>query len=159
MNAAVMTIPRYPFITLVAAAISTLPIVCGNTAAIRPTKNPTAKPTPREININTTTKKVMLAMGLGAPAIEMIINYRNGPDTTAGTKDDMQFTDIGSVANTIGLAPDAPDRTVLTQNTFTTKSDYFTIESRGTAGKSNITSRVACIVNRGDKKLLSFREY
>ncbi|MFA5500042.1 MAG: hypothetical protein WC404_03065 [Candidatus Omnitrophota bacterium] len=109
-----------------------------------------------KININTATRRVMLSAGLDQGTVDIIMTIRNGPDRIAGTKDDGMLS--GDIASQLSVPMDSPTRTVL-GNYFTTASNYFRIEAKGLASGSKIYSKVACIVKRGEKRLLYYREY
>lgn len=108
------------------------------------------------VNLNTATARVMLAFGLSSPAVEEIINYRNGVDRIAGTKDDMVFYIMPRQGELQYLT--VQDVAILGNN-FTTVSNYFRIDSKGVVDRSRIISKIACVVKRGDRKLVSYREY
>lgn len=112
-----------------------------------------------KININTTTRRVMLALGLSEEIVATIIMFRNGQDKIPGTKDDNVFSDIAAQTRGWNIANDNDIPILGDTNLFTTKSNYFTIESKGMADRSKITSKIVCVVKRGDKKLQSYREY
>ncbi|OGW92774.1 MAG: hypothetical protein A3K16_06015 [Omnitrophica bacterium RIFCSPLOWO2_01_FULL_45_24] len=109
-----------------------------------------------KVNINTATKRVMLACGLGENLVTNIINIRNGSDKKAGTKDD------GLVQ---GITPEEVEKWDITTdernalNYFTTKSNYFRIESKGMIDKSRISVKIVCVAKKGDKQLKYYREY
>ena len=108
------------------------------------------------ININTATRRVMLACGLGENLVASIMNVRNGEDKIAGTKDDGLVQNITpETTGTWDITTD--ERNAL--NNFTTKSNYFRIESKGMVDSSRITCKIVCIVKRGAKKLEYYREY
>ena len=109
-----------------------------------------------KININTATKKVMLAVGLSEKAADMIVGFRNGIDGLPGTKDDGIFLNTAQDIISWDLTP---DEKFILGNYFTTRSNYFRIEARGAVDGSSVTSRVVCIVKRGAKKLEYYREY
>ncbi len=109
-----------------------------------------------KININTASKKVMLACGLGENLVASIMNVRNGIDTIPGTKDDGLVQDITPEA-TKDWEITAAERNAL--NNFTTKSNYFRIESKGMLDKSKIGAKIVCVIDRGSKKLKYYREY
>jgi general secretion pathway protein K len=109
-----------------------------------------------KVNINTATRKVMLACGLSENLIEGIMNIRNGRDKTAQTEDDGLIQDITAEA-TGKWGITSGERNAL--NNFTTKSNYFRIESKGTVNKSKIAARIACVIDKGSKKLKYYREY
>ncbi len=112
-----------------------------------------------KINLNTATVLVLRAFGLSDQSIGTIILTRNGIDNVAGTKDDNRFDNVGAIADQIGLPVDSPERTVLSENYFTTKSNYFRIESKGMTDKSKIGAKIICVVDRKAKKLKYYREY
>ena len=102
-----------------------------------------------KVNINTASKKVMLAFGLDEVSAENIIVLRNGIYKIAGTKDDFVFP---TVAAALGEGSKL-------EIYFTTRSNYFRIESKGTIDRSKINSRIACVLDKGAKKLIYYREY
>ena len=108
------------------------------------------------VNINTATRRVMLACGLSENLIASIMNIRNGEDKIAGTKDDGLVNDI---------TPEATGKWDITSdernalNYFTTKSNYFRIESKGMVDQSKMISRIVCVIDKGSKKLIYYREY
>lgn len=109
-----------------------------------------------KVNVNTATKRVMLALGLSDGVADIIIRTRLGDDKEAGTEDDGIFT--GDIAAQLGLSVDSPDRTVLGNN-FTIASNYFRIEAMGMVARSKINSRITCVIDKGAKKLVYYREY
>ncbi|MDP3790735.1 MAG: type II secretion system protein GspK [Candidatus Omnitrophota bacterium] len=108
-----------------------------------------------KVNINTATRRVLLAFGLNETAVQGIIDYRNGIDNMAGTKDDLAFYSIPRQGEFQYLSNDDVARL----ENFTTVSNYFKVESKGMIDKSKISAKIACIIKRGDKKLVSYREY
>lgn len=114
-----------------------------------------------KININTVTKRAMLALGLSENAAEIIIKFRNGDDNIAGTKDDGSFSDM-SQAQSLLADPDAyrNDIAILGNgNIFTTRSNHFRIISDGAVDNSRVHSVITCVVDKGAKKLEYYREY
>lgn len=109
-----------------------------------------------KVNVNTASKKVMFALGLSIGTVDIITGIRNGADKIAGTKDDVVFS--GDIAAQLGLPMDSPDRTILA-NYFTTKSNYFRIETKGMVDKSRISAKIVCVMKKGAKKLEFYREY
>lgn len=89
------------------------------------------------ININTASKKVLLAVGVSEFMIDdFIINYRNGNDEEEGTGDDQFYVGV----------PDLGNNELI--NFFTMTSNYFRIESRGIIDRSKVGKNIVCIVNR-----------
>ncbi len=108
-----------------------------------------------KVNINTASKKVMLAFGLDEVSAETIIVLRNGIDKIAGTKDDFVFPTVAAA-----LRPKSSlDTESPLEKYFTIKSNYFRIESKGTIDRSKISSVIACVLDKGAKKLIYYREY
>lgn len=115
-----------------------------------------------KININTASKRVLEALGITPEGAGRIIDYRNASDGLPGTSDDNIFTDV----NIVGLVPGLPeaDNTTLGNlgNCFTTKSDYFKIESHGLAAASKTAKTVEAVMKRDPKRggeLIYYREY
>jgi type II secretory pathway component PulK len=120
-------------------------------------------PAKLSININTASEKVMRACGLQEVTVELIVNYRNGPDKAAGTKDDRPFQRVDDIEVLFPVLRDtayANDLGIL-KNNFVTKSGFFRIESEGIRKRSNISKKVTYIASKDEKgksKLLYFRE-
>lgn len=108
-----------------------------------------------KVNINTATKRVMLAYGLDENWADIIIKIRNGEDKIAGTKDDGVFHNIAKDTESWPLT--LGERDIL-GNSFTTKSNYFRIESKGMVDKSKIGCKIVCVVDKGAKSLKYYRE-
>jgi type II secretory pathway component PulK len=113
------------------------------------------------ININTASKKVLLALGMTEPAADSFIQYRNGPDGIPGTEDDSVFTDINIEHLFRGLHPADAASIGNVKNLFKVKSNYFKVESTGAIKDSKVTRTVTAILQRDDKcggKLIQYRE-
>ena len=91
----------------------------------------------------------MLAFGMSADEADKIIELKKGADKIAGTKDDLVFYNVVDA-----LGPESPIK-----DYFTTKSNYFRIESRGMIDRSKINSGITCVLDKGAKKLIYYREY
>ena len=115
-----------------------------------------------KININTASDKVLLAIGLSPLVVSQMIQYRNGPDGIAGTKDDLPFGDI-NIENIFSGTGSTQDTATLAnlKNSFTTTSNYFRIESTGIITKSKVSKKIAAIVKKEQGKIIlkSYREY
>lgn len=109
-----------------------------------------------KVNINTASKRVMLAMGLSEGLASIVMDIRSGPDKLPGTGDDGVFD--GDIMQRLGVSIDSSDKTVL-ENRFTTASNYFRIEAKGIVDRSKIISRIVCVVKKGETKLKFYREY
>lgn len=108
------------------------------------------------VNINTATKRVMVAFGLSDSLADLIIKIRNGEDKIAGTNDDQVFYNVTTETQNWNITLE--ERVVLGNN-FTSRSNYFRIVSRGTIKGSKIDSKIECVIDRGAKKLKYYREY
>lgn len=109
------------------------------------------------INLNTAPDKVLIAIGLSQPATDAIIYARVSQEHPNGvtymTIDDAQAV---LIANNI---PDLIDR-----NAFTTRSDYFRIESIGEVRNNGLKKNIVCIVHRlrqagRSSQLITYQEY
>jgi type II secretory pathway component PulK len=111
-----------------------------------------------KINMNTASRKVMLACGMGENLITAIMNVRNGQDNIPGTKDDGLVNDVTPEATgRWNIAFDETEKNAL--NYFTTKSNCFRIESKGMVDRSRISVKIVCVIDKGTKKLKYYREY
>ncbi len=114
-----------------------------------------------KVNINTASKKVLLALGVTAAAVEAIVIYRNGPDGLSGTYDDRVFTDVNIESRLRDIEPKDAASIGNLKNSFTVKSNYFKLESKGMVTNSKVTRTVVAILQRDDKcggKLIQYRE-
>jgi len=104
---------------------------------------------------------VLLAVGLTEAAAQAIIRYRSGPDGTPGTSDDNVFTDV-NIENRLGDIRPADAASIGNlKNSFTVKSNYFKLESRGMVTNSRITRAVTAVLARDDKcggKIIAYQE-
>ena len=115
-----------------------------------------------KININTASDKALLSLGLSQAVVSQMIQYRNGPDGIAGTKDDMAFGDI-NIENLFSGTISAQETSTIAnlKNSFTTTSNYFRIESTGVINRSKVAKKIVCIIKKEQGKVLlkSYREY
>jgi len=106
-----------------------------------------------KLNINTVSDRIMRACGLQEVTVELLINYRNGPDKIPGTKDDLPFQRVDDIENLFPILRDiayANDLSII-KNSFMTKSSCFRIGSEGIIGKSKIAKKVIYVVARDAK--------
>lgn len=115
-----------------------------------------------KINVNTASKKVLLAIGLTEAAAEAIVNYRNGPDGIPGTDDDRVFTDTGNIESRLwDIQPRDAASIANLKNSFTLKSNYFKLDSRGVITNSKAGRTITAVLKRDDKcgsKLIRYQE-
>lgn len=107
-------------------------------------------------NINTAARPVMIAMGINEIIADDIINYRSGG--VEGSDIKTEERPISDIMADLEPILDLPTRQALI-NSFTTMSNYFRIDSKGSLDRSKIVKRIVCVVKRGDKKLLYYHEY
>lgn len=115
-----------------------------------------------KININTVSKRVLLAFGMTEAAADALVRYRSGLDGAPGTKDDLVFTDINIETLLPGLDPEKDVPSIANiKSFFTTKSNYFKLESRGVVTNSKIARTVEAILVKDVKcgaKLIHYHE-
>ena len=126
------------------------------------------------ININTASRKVFMALGMPAPLADKIVEFRNGADGEKGTADDEVFLTVDIDQPYSELNPKSsriydylidPEKQMIAniKNSFTIKSNYFRIDSEAAIDRSKIGKRALSIVarpeNEGIPKLLFYREY
>lgn len=113
------------------------------------------------VNINTASEKVLFAIldtpelaEIGIDAIiSEIMGFRKGNDGIIGTADDGIYRDIGRIP--------LPTQAESLRNSFTIKSDYFRIESKGAIDRSKTEKKLAAIATKdagGNYKLVSYHE-
>lgn len=114
-----------------------------------------------KVNINTVSKKALMALGVTEDAADAIIIYRNGPDGIPATEDDRVFTDVDIERRLRDIQPKDAASIGNLKNSFTVKSDCFKLESRGALPNSKAARTIMAILERDDKcggKLLRYRE-
>lgn len=128
-------------------------------------------PADGKVNINTATERVVRAVchaagatGVSDIVVNEIVAKRWGKkDEEAGARPETEtiFTDENSIGAILNLDEYDEDLSKL-KNSFTTKADYFRIESRGTIDRSKTEKVVAYVVQKDARKgavLKSYREY
>ncbi|MFH1478836.1 MAG: hypothetical protein ABIG92_03565 [Candidatus Omnitrophota bacterium] len=116
-----------------------------------------------KININTTSKEVLLALGLSESFAETILLYRDGEDGIPGTGDDMIFDAADTIVSKIsqfdsGMGGDILRLTALVDQGFlSTTSNNFKIRAVAGLLNSNIRMETVCFVDK-DGVILQWRE-
>ncbi len=107
------------------------------------------------VNINTASREVLLATGLGERLVQSILAYRAGTDKLEGTTDDQAFIQAGAVVSTLTTAYGglpggevATLNTLVTQGVFTTASGAFMIRSRASIPQGSALDIIA-VADRG----------
>lgn len=104
-----------------------------------------------KININTASREVLSALpGLNENSISTILSFRNGADGISGTSDDGVFNSARELGNLNGVNFKSP------QKTFTVKSDFFYVVSKGFIhlNKPSVKKTIEAIVKRDRGKIL-----
>lgn len=87
-----------------------------------------------QINLNTASEAVLMALGFSSNLCDKIVAYRNGRDQLEGTEDDKAFDDLSSVAQSLANANYLNDNdrsnldAVIRSGVLTVKSQYFTAQ-------------------------------
>ncbi|MFT5207265.1 MAG: hypothetical protein ACI9CF_001014 [Candidatus Omnitrophota bacterium] len=87
-----------------------------------------------QININTSTNEVLLALGLNSDLVQKILHLRIGPDQTIGTGDDGIFRELASAESQLAAKYDLSEserlslRHGISRRYFTTSSEYFKVK-------------------------------
>ena len=87
-----------------------------------------------QVNLNTASKKVLLALGFSQDLCAQILAYRNGRDRLEGTSDDQAFEELSSVVQELANEgrldnnDRAQLRSVLELGMLTVKSSFFTAQ-------------------------------
>jgi type II secretory pathway component PulK len=108
-------------------------------------------------NINTVSKEVILALGVGQDLAAKIISFRNGKDTISGTSDDNVFQSPSDMITKLSEFYRLSDPELLELNLIlekiTTKSENFMIKCIAGLNKGKSKDLVVCIINRKGKVL------
>lgn len=106
------------------------------------------------VNINTASKPVLVALGLGQPVIKKILEFRCGEDAVEATEDDRVFRNANSIvaelSQVFSLSPseDAQLSNLIAQGAMTTFSDTFLIECVATLQYKKGRGRISCVVQK-----------
>ena len=123
-----------------------------------------------KVNLNTASREVLKALGMGEGLVNKLLHFRRGFDDILGTEDDQSFTSQGSAEQQLNafesLTPQeaAQLTNLITQNRLKVTSSVFRVHSRGTVRDGKIIRSVEGIVQRGTGPssalaLLSWHEY
>lgn len=115
-----------------------------------------------KININTTSKEVLLALGLRPYVVEKIFSFRQGDDGIIGTLDDNVLKKSSDIVPKISQFADLSDSELaefsnISNQYLVTKSENFIVKSIAKLNNRKNTTEVTCVINRsGD--ILYWRE-
>jgi len=108
----------------------------------------------KAVNINTASREVLYAIGLGKSTIDKIIAYREGQDKEMFTLDDNIFISSGSVISQLSqkyaLSPDEVTNlsNIIAQGFIRTSSSYFSVISYAELDYSSVTENISCVIDR-----------
>lgn len=104
------------------------------------------------ININTTSKEVLLSLGLQHNTVDKIISFRLGKDGMIDTIDDNVFRERSSILSDLSQYINLSDAEVAELsraiNNLSTRSDNFMVKSLATLDNRKNTTEVVSVVNK-----------
>jgi general secretion pathway protein K len=104
-----------------------------------------------QVNLNTASKPVLVALGISSDLCKKIMDYRKGRDQLEGTPDDQAFEDLSSVAQQLanrGYLNDnerANLNAVIQSGLLTVKSRFFTAQVLARLKYKNQSLRIAAV--------------
>ncbi|MBF0493827.1 MAG: general secretion pathway protein GspK [Candidatus Omnitrophica bacterium] len=110
-----------------------------------------------KININTASKKVLLALGLSDAVASKIVVYRYGPDLMLGTGDDNVYTGKDNIITTIssfsGLEENDKEKLteLIFRNILDVESTFFRVESVAKVDFSGFQTKIICVFDKRGK--------
>jgi general secretion pathway protein K len=111
-----------------------------------------------KVNINTASKSVLLALGIGERITEMIMTLRSGKDGVPGNGDDIVFDAPGNIVPKISASYHLSDSEVaqfsaaVDQN-MVVKSNFFSVRSIAGLNNKKSTTETACVIDSSGKVL------
>jgi general secretion pathway protein K len=114
------------------------------------------------VNINTTSKIVLSALGLSEDIINKIIAFRAGDDGITGTADDNIFSASSDIVPQLSQfghlsASEIAQLSTVVNQYLDVKSGFFSVDCRVKLNKNSIVNEMHCILNRNGK-ILYWRE-
>lgn len=111
-----------------------------------------------KVNINTTSKDILLALGMNEEMADKIMVLRSGKDGIAGNADDIIFDLPGNIVPKISQSyhlsvSEIARLSVIIDRDLTTKSSFFSIKSIASLNNRKDTVETTCVVDRGGKIL------
>lgn len=116
------------------------------------------------VNINTATAPVLLALGLNNEIVDKILLFRCGKDGIEATEDDNVFMKPMDIVPVLNSAYGLSDSEISLLNDIvgkyiTTVSNNFMIRSLARLARGRNTKEALCVLNRGSKKILYWRQF
>jgi len=116
------------------------------------------------VNINTTDREILTALGLAEETAEKIISFRRGEDAIDGTSDDQVFISyfdiVPDLSQAYSLGPDEISRlsNLVAGNKIGTSSDNFMIRSKAKLKDKDIGTEIICVYQESTRKILYWRQ-
>jgi type II secretory pathway component PulK len=107
-----------------------------------------------KININTSSREVLLALGINESLVDKIIYYRSGANTVAGDGDDKNFGSVETVVGDLGKYIDLTSQEeenfndILRKGFFTCTSDFFSGVSISRMDNTELSCRIKFVFDR-----------
>lgn len=114
-----------------------------------------------EVNINTASEEVLLALGLGEGLVTKIFSYRAGLDGEMLTADDRYFASVSSIISDlqtiaiISLPEEAAIDTLVSFEKLSTASNYYQVRSKGVLTKNGASLLIEAVIDRDGKVYFS----
>ena len=115
-----------------------------------------------QVNVNTASGPVLVALGLDQNLVAKILSVRRGPDSLEATADDVVFNGVGNILPTLAkygqLSPEETEQINAAAEMLTTESQHFHIQSTAQLDVSNDKKVIACVFRANDGKIIYWRE-
>lgn len=117
-----------------------------------------------QVNINTASKEIILALGLDEPVADKLLALRRGADAVDQTADDHIFNrtfDIASEVNAFQEMPEEEMRSIDRLNQrglLTTNSYHYTIQAQAFLTGASDTRKIEAVFNSIDNRIVYWRE-
>ncbi len=113
------------------------------------------------VNLNTADRLVLQALGITAPAVDVILSYRVGEDDKPGTPDDRVFESVDQMVLEIDKLLPLEDRNRLSQlsadGVVGFRTETFSLSITGVEGTEQSRMSVWCVLDRAGR-ILDWRE-
>ena len=116
------------------------------------------------VNVNTASKKVLVALGLDAGVADKVLKVRRGPDNVEATGDDHIFSHAFDVASETakGIALEAGEARQIdalnARDLWTTESGFYSFESRVLSSDGGYKRMVLCTFSAFESKIVYWYE-
>lgn len=115
------------------------------------------------VNINTTRKEILSALGLNDDLVQKTIAFRQGKDGIDGTSDDNIFTAAAEIVPQLSVAyhlsaADIAELSAVADKYLTTSSNNFMVRSLASLNHRTNIQETVCVFNRDTDKIIYWRE-